>query len=400
MRPVRLLIAVFAAGWICQPGPGTAQDVVVEQLNRVLETAESAISADFARTMPLPSASAGVSYSFDAVSGNFQRDPATFGQIYLDRADPLGKGRFNISFTYQFAKLDELEGRNAGDLEEPLPIPFEGLFAAMQIPAFEIDAEVHSFLMALSYGFTDDLEASLALPLIYSDVRIRMELVAAAFDDNAELFVFDDAFGDESDVVGFGDVLLRLKYRLLEHRQVHAASGVLLRLPSGNDTALHGTGFVEVAPSLLLSSRVFEPARWARLQGHFNATAGLNAEHLDASEARWGVGLDWGVTEEITAALAFLGRHPFARIGPAGSFLFPRCNTDVISCAGDATVRDASAPLLGLSGDRADTYTLSIGGRGGLWRDTLFAFANLAVPLNDGFLRTYPIPLVGLEATF
>jgi hypothetical protein len=53
-----------------------------------------------------------------------------------------------------------------------------------------------------------------------------------------------------------------------------------------------------------------------------------------------------------------------------------------------------------LSGGRPDYYDISIGGRGALWRDTVFAFVNVVVPLNDGFVRTAPIPLAGIEATF
>jgi hypothetical protein len=45
-------------------------------------------------------------------------------------------------------------------------------------------------------------------------------------------------------------------------------------------------------------------------------------------------------------------------------------------------------------------YDIAIGGRGALWRDTVFAFASMVVPLNDGVVRTDPIPLVGIEATF
>jgi hypothetical protein len=58
------------------------------------------------------------------------------------------------------------------------------------------------------------------------------------------------------------------------------------------------------------------------------------------------------------------------------------------------------APLFGITGDRANYYNASIGGRGGVWRDTVFVFANVAIPLNDGFVRTAPIPLVGVEGTF
>ena len=72
----------------------------------------------------------------------------------------------------------------------------------------------------------------------------------------------------------------------------------------------------------------------------------------------------------------------------------------MVTCATTAAARDGKAPIFGLSGARPDYYDISVGGRGAVWRDTLFVFANVLVPLNDGFVRTAPIPLVGVEATF
>ena len=96
-----------------------------------------------------------------------------------------------------------------------------------------------------------------------------------------------------------------------------------------------------------------------------------------------------------------LGRNQFARVAPAGFFDFPRCQTqNLLLCATDQSVRGGTSPLFGLSGGRPDYYDISIGGRGAVWRDTVFAFVNVVVPLNDGFVRTEPIPLVGVEATF
>jgi hypothetical protein len=103
----------------------------------------------------------------------------------------------------------------------------------------------------------------------------------------------------------------------------------------------------------------------------------------------------------MTASVAVLGRNQFAHVAPPGFFDFPRCpGASLLTCATERTVRDGTALLFGLSSARVDYYDISIGGRGAVWRDTLFAFVNVLVPLNDGFMRTAPIPLVGLEATF
>jgi hypothetical protein len=201
--------------------------------------------------------------------------------------------------------------------------------------------------------------------------------------------------------VGIGDILLRAKYRLLDLQSADVAAGLLLRIPTGDVEDLQGTGFVEVSPTLFVTTRPFEPRKWARLQGHFNAGVGFNAEDVGSSEVRWGLGLDWGVTQHATASLAVLARHQLARVAPPGFFNLPRCRGGLVACASDPSLRNVgSEPLFGLSGDRPDYYDFSIGGRGAIWRDTVFAFANLVIPLNDGFVRTDPIPLIGVEATF
>lgn len=396
--PFLLLLSIIAVGL---PAPAVAQDDVPTQAFDAVLLARDALTEWFARTLPLPSASAGVTYSFDPATGNFRRDPSTFGQIYLERADPIGAGHFNLSFAYQYTELDALEGMDADDLTDDLPIPFEGLSAAMEIPNFHVAAAVHSFLLSTSYGFTDDFDVSFALPIMVSDIETGIAVAAVALTEEGELVGLEEVVDDREHPAGIGDILLRAKYRVLELDNIHAATGLLLRIPTGNKDDLQGTGFVEVAPSLLASSRIFEAAEWARLQGHLNATVGFNAENVDSSDARWGIGLDWSLTESITTAVAFLGRHPFARIGGTDAFLLPRCNSDLITCAIDPSVRETTppAPLFGLTGDRTDYYTFSIGGRVGLWRDTVFGLLNFAFPLNDAFIRTKPIPMIGVEAT-
>jgi len=391
-RVVLLLALLF-------PELVAAQDIG-EEFTAALDRADDAVAEAFARSLPLPGASPGVTYSFDAATGTFRRDPVTFGQVYLDRAGTIGANRFNVSFAYQWVKLTEIEGMDADDLGDPLPIPLEGLLAAIQFPRLSVDAAVHQFLFAFTYGLGDDAELSVAVPLEYSKLSLSTTVEAAALTEEGELIFLEENLDEGNDVVGIGDVLLRGKYRFLARDDFDLAAGLLLRFPSGNKDALQGIGFFELTPSLLASTRIFEAASWARFQGHLNAGIGFNTEDVDSSEARWGLGVDWAVQDAVTFSLAFLARNQFAAVASPESFLFTRCDTDLVTCAVDPSVRDTVAPIFGLTGERPDYYNLSIGGRGSVWQDTIFVFANVAVPLNDGFVRTAPIPLFGVEATF
>jgi hypothetical protein len=394
MRRALLLSLLVALA----PAIAPAQEVG-DQLIRALDLTAAAVERSFARALPLPAPSTGVSYSFDPVTGNFERDPVTLGQIYLERADPIGARRVNLSFVYQYVSLDSLEGHDADSLHSN-PIPLEGLAAAVAVPTLSIGADVHEFLFAASYGITDALEASLAVPIMYSDLSVEAPVQGAAITPSGELVLVEERVSDHMHPVGVGDVLLRAKYRFAELTDVHASAGLLLRFPSGDEEALQGIGFFQVTPGLIVSTRMFQPARWARLQGHFNAGIDFDTEDVNDSDARWGFGLDWGFTDDVTAAIAFLAQNQFARVAPPGTFTFPNCRSDLVTCAADPAVRVGTQQIFGLTGARPDYYTLSLGGRGAIWRDTLFLLANVAIPLNDGFVRTAPIPLVGIEAAF
>jgi hypothetical protein len=379
--------------------PARAQDVVV-QLEQALERVENTIEQSFSRALPLPAPSAGVAYSFDPATGNFRREPSTFGQVYLERADPLGAGHFNVSFLFQYVSLDSVDGQDADALRTRYPIPVPDFLAAVDLPTLSAAADVQQFLFSFSYGVSDALEASLAVPLVYSHVAVDAPVSGAAVTSDGQLVLIDERIVDSTDTFGVGDVFLRGKYRFAELDAVHLSAGLLLRLPSGDPDELRGIGYVEVTPSLLASTRVFDAAPWARLQGHANAAIGIDTEDVGSSEARWGFGLDWGLTENLTAGIAFLAQNQFARVAPSGTFTFPRCESDLVTCAVDPSVRIGTQQLYGLSDERPDYYTFAIGGRSAVWRDTLFAFANLAVPLNDGFVGFAPIPVVGVEGTF
>jgi hypothetical protein len=340
-----------------------------------------------------------VSYSFDPATGNFQRDPSTYGQIYLERANPIGAGRVNLSFAYQYVALAALDGHDAGALRTRYPIPLVVVPVALEFPLLDLDWRTHQFLFAATYGLTDTLEVSLALPVIYT-IQDSSGVVRGAALNPGGVVVAEETFSESDKTVGIGDVMLRAKLRLLELRNLQLAAGLLLRFPSGEEKDLQGIGFYEVTPSVLASSRIVELASWARLQGHVNAGVDFDTEDVGNSDARWGIGLDWGFTDDVTASLAFLAQNQFARVAPAGTFTLPACQADLVTCAIDPPLPVGAQQAFGLTGDRPDYYTLAIGGRGALWRDTIFAFASVAIPLNDGFVRMDPIPLVGFEGTF
>jgi hypothetical protein len=182
-------------------------------------------------------------------------------------------------------------------------------------------------------------------------------------------------------------MFLRAKQRFLSGRYGDLAAGLVLRLPTGEQDDFQGTGDWETSPMLYAATPVYRLTSLLAAQAYANGGIELNADDVDRSHGRFGAGFDLRFGERATLAIAVLGREGFAGIAPPGAF-------DVARADG------GRAPFLGLERDRVSTYDVSLGGRVNLWRDTVFAFANVLLPVNDDGFRSDVIPLIGFEAAF
>jgi len=379
-----LLLALFA---LCVPTASRA-DVLTDIGDRLTHRVAEA----FVRSFPVIAASAGVTYRFDPVTGAFEREAAMVGQLFLERAEPIGRDHWNFGVSYQRVALESIEGKDADALHDSIPIALVNdnleVVGLATFDRMSIEAVTHVATLSLTYGVTDAADVNVTVPVIVSD--LKTEVMVSALN----VATGESATGtarDSETSAGFGDVILRGRYRLFELEPVKVAGGLVLRFPSGEVDSLRGTGTYEIAPLLYASTRAWRPLPWARLTAYLNGGVDLVADDVDASEGRWGVGLDWGITDGATIGLSVLGRHPFKRLASPGFF-------DVVRVLPGP--RLGTAPLFGIEGERPDYYDFSAGGRVNIWRDTVIAFANAVVPLNDAGIRTGVIPLVGLEAAF
>ena len=350
------------------------------------------IATAFVRSYPLIAASAGVAYRFDPVTGNFERETAIAGQVFLERSSTIGRGRWNLGVSYQRVELESIEGHDTDSLSDPVPLALadEGgqVVGQATLDRLRATAVTHVTTFSFTYGLTDDADVNLTLPMIASDTGTKLHTTATSFVTGEST---TSSATDDEDDFGAGDLILRGRYRFLERDPGALAAGLVVRFPTGSVERLRGTGEYEVMPSLYASSRTWHAASWAQLSLHLNLGIDIVAGDLGQSEGRWGVGCDWGVTQRATVGLAFLGRHPFERPVDEGFY-------DLVRVLPGP--RLGTAPLFGLTGERPDYYDMSIGGRASVWRDTVIAFANLVVPLNDAGVRTGLIPLVGVEVAF
>ena len=357
---------------------------------------DASLEAAYARSIPIPAASFGVRYGFDAETGTFTRQAALVGQVYLERADTLGRHGLNVSLVYQRAELDRLGGQDAGHFSGGLPIrPFPQLAVALQLGPSQFDIVAHEVVPTISFGLTDQLDVSLTMPLVYGDLRSVVRVAALGINSAGETIRLRDTTPFSSHRWEFGDLLLRGKYRVGDVGPVAVAGSLGVSFPSGPN----GTGAYTVTPQIVVTSHTWTAARWARFQAHLNAGADLDSDDVGGSAPRWGVGLDWGVGDSLVFAASVLGRHPLRRLAPAGALDLPRCNTSLLTCARTAPPLRQQT-IFGVDPGRPDYYDLGLGGRVSLWHDQVIGFASVLLPLNDAGARLQPVPLVGIEATF
>src|ERR1700747_1717545 len=60
--------------------------------------------------LPIISPSSGFTYQYDSAAGAFVRSTTSFGPIYTERAETIGRGKFSFGLSYQRFRFGSLDG--------------------------------------------------------------------------------------------------------------------------------------------------------------------------------------------------------------------------------------------------------------------------------------------------
>jgi outer membrane putative beta-barrel porin/alpha-amylase len=90
----------------------------------------------------------------------------------------------------------------------------------------------------------------------------------------------------DDDAVGVGDVLLRTKYHFLSSNGLNLASGLGLRLPTGDEDDFQGLDDFVVTPFLAASQE------YGRFDFHLQVGVDINADDTERSRVRYGAGVN------------------------------------------------------------------------------------------------------------
>ena len=356
-------------------------------------------------TVPLPSPASGFTYQFDSSLGVFQRTTQSFGPILSERSETIGARRVSFGFTVQRFTFDTVEGL---DLHK-VPAVFTHDDAALRggredvvSTLNSIEARVTQATLFVTAGLSDRVDISVAAPFVSNYVKVVSDATILRLGTINDLTHFfrqaDGSVGNErlftaiGGATGLGDVTVRVKGRVAQHNTFAVATGLDVRLPTGDAMNLLGTGAVSAQPFAILS------ANYQKLSPHLNVGYQWNGSSVLAGNPATGtsgdfpdqviytVGADIGVSSRLTVAFDVLGR----RLIDA-----ERLSEVTFQALDGRTV----LPNIAFSRQSFSEHSGAIGVKVNVFKGLLID-ANLLFALDDNGVRDKVTPLIGIEYAF
>jgi len=249
-------------------------------------------------SFPLPSSSGGFTYTYDPKLGTFTRGSDSFGPVYAERADTVGKGRFNVGMNYSHFSFDQINNIDLhdGSLQmvfthtdtkgsgTELHYFFQGDVIQAQL-RLNVTSDVGA--VVATYGVTDRFDLGFAVPIVKvalspeSDLTINRLATGndpifknvhqfrtgAAADPSCQTVTVDveQNCRQSGSASGIGDVLLRGKIRLTDSPTAGLAVATDARFPTGRAEDLLGTGVMQI------KAYVIGSAHFGAFSPHINA---------------------------------------------------------------------------------------------------------------------------------
>jgi hypothetical protein len=360
--------------------------------------------------LPLPSPASGFTYRFDADTGTFVRSTLSFGPILAERAETIGRGKTLFGYNVQMFSFDSLDGINLRHVPAIFTHDDAHLGSGRSdvvVTNNALSLSVGQFTGLMTHGIANRLDLSVAIPLVHTRLAVASSAVIHRFGTTPEsaAHFFSDptaprGIGDHREfsasgtATGVGDVLLRAKGTLVRRGQNGFAAGAEVRVPSGSEDDLLGSGAWGVKPFVVLSFSYRGVSPHVNLGYQWNGSSVLagdvSKQVADDLPDRivFAVGFDTGISEHLSIALDFLAdrvlNSPLLEVSPfiaAGEL-------------GSAVFQDIAF--------RSQSYLVSSGSAGMKFalREGLLANFNMRFRIGGEGLADRATPLVGIEYTF
>ncbi len=281
--------------------------------------------------LPLPSPASGFTYRFDAETGTFVRSTQSFGPILAERAETIGGRKTVLGYNLQVYSFDSLDGV---DLRH-VPAVFTHDDAQLGGPRTDVVVTDNAIKLTIlqytglvTFGVTDRFDVSFAVPLVNTRLAVSSTAVIHRFGtapaDAVHFFSDPSAPGGIGDLrefaasgtaTGIGDILVKTKHTVARRGLYGFAAGAEVRIPSGNELDLLGSGAWGVKPFAVLSYAFKGFAPHVNVAYQWNGSSVLagdpSRQIADDLPDRFHftAGFDAGINERLSVAVDFLAER-------------------------------------------------------------------------------------------
>jgi hypothetical protein len=356
-------------------------------------------------SLPLPSPASGFTYQFDATLGVFQRTTQSFGPILADRAETIGARRVAVGFAFQRFSFDTVEGLDLGQI----PVVFTHDNAELRggredvvATTNRIEASVSQATTFLTLGVTDHFDVSIAVPFVHNSVKAVSDATIHRLGTTNPLTHFfrqvDGAVGVRrlftavGSATGVGDLQVRVKTTLHKGATHGLAAGLDIRVPTGDEMNLLGSGAAGLQPYGVWSATLQRVSPHVNIAYKWNGTSVLAGNPATGEtddfpdQVGYAVGADVSVNPRMTVAFDVLGAYVIKA---------ERLRRETFH----ALDGRSSFPNIVFSRDSMNSLSGAIGLKASLFQ-RLLVDVNVLFKLDEHGLRDKVTPLIGIEYAF
>lgn len=363
-------------------------------------------------TFPVGSSAGGFTFTFDEALGVYNRTTESFGPVFTERPLTAGKGKLSFAVNHQRGTWDRFEGQDlrAGDLTlylthqdtnqdgDNLNLWFEGDIIRANL---KVDLKTDTTVLFANYGVSERLDVGLAVPFQRVDLSARIDTEVEPLATSADATVihqFDDGsprrtYVESGSASGIGDVLVRAKWNFFRRASSSAAVGTDLRLPTGREEDLLGSGATQAKVYAVVAG---SPGRFSPRAsvGYTLSSGGSDFTGDLPDEINYTAGFDVALHPRLTVTADFLGRTLLD-----AQRLVEREQTFRYRSRTDPTVHETTRTTPGTEVGSLGLYLASAGVKLNAFGRFLLS-ASVLVALGDGGLRNDITPVVGVDYSF
>lgn len=359
-------------------------------------------------SFPLSSTVAGLTFDFS--TGVPVSTSTSLGPIFAERAQTLGKGRFNLGFNFSYLNMDKLRGVNTEDImftftHQDVGAPglgdsdneFDNIDLFMNM---NLSASILAFIA--TFGITNQLDIGVAVPFV--NIKMQAEPLAVInsftiaklgapnhfFVENGDTLLSTRPDPVDDNATGIGDIAIRAKYNFVKEKDINFAGLIEYRAPTGDEENFLGTGNSSFKTVLIASGSIHD------FNPHLNLAYNYRTSDWERDAIEVYLGFDQKISETLTLAVDVLSEFEIGSELEELKFPDPVVSERDI---GNIHLRQ-EVPVTNIPRFTNDNTINAAWGFKFHPKKSLMIIGNVFAPLNDGGLRSNWTPTFGFEFSF